>query len=155
MGNLSKKIALPTKLNSFVASKRFFTLLHQCFPEFRERSQKLVWKRVEYLSLVTKSWKESWPHHHKKTGVAYGVGHPFWYFYNLVTVVWFLCYKAILYYLISVHFTSYTTKAKRVIPFTCRAFKLILKASNWVSLTSSNCPSLQALWNGIFIAYVS
>ena len=130
MGNLSKKIALPTKLNSFVASKRFFTLLHQCFPEFRERSQKLVWKRVEYLSLVTKSWKESWPHQHKKTGVAYGVGHPFWYFYNLVTEVWFLCYKAILYYLISVHFTLYTAKSKWVIPFTCRAFKLIPKAIN-------------------------
>ena len=126
MGNLSKKIALPTKLNSFVASKRFFTLLHQCFPEFRERSQKLVWKRVEYLSLVTKSWKESWPHQHKKTGVAYG-GHPFLYFYNLVTVVWFLCYKAILYTLISVHFTLCTAKSKWVIPFTWWVFKLILK----------------------------
>ena len=129
MGNLSKKIALPTKLNSFVASKRFFTLLHQCFPEFRERSQKLVWKRVEYLSLVTKSWKESWPHQHKKTGVAYG-GHPFLYFYNLVTVVWFLCYKAILDYLLTVHFTLCMAKSKWVIPFTYRAFKLIPKAIN-------------------------
>ena len=39
--------------------------------------------------------------------------------------------------------------SKGVIPFTCFAFKLILKVLN-ISSTTSNCPSLQTIWNRIF-----
>ena len=52
-------------------------------------------------------------------------------------------------YLITVYITA---KSKGVIPFTCWAFKLILKVLNWS--TTSNCPSLQAIWNRVF-HYVS
>ena len=39
--------------------------------------------------------------------------------------------------------------SKGVIPFTCCAFKLILKVLN-ISSTTSNCPSLQAIWKRVF-----
>ena len=46
-----------------------------------------------------------------------------------------------------------TVKSKGVIPLTCWAFKLILKVLNLsftISSTTSNCPSLQAIWNWVF-----
>ena len=49
--------------------------------------------------------------------------------------------------------TVLKAKSKGVIPFTCWAFKLILKALNWlitISSTTSNCPSMQAIWNRVF-----
>ena len=44
-------------------------------------------------------------------------------------------------------------KEKGVIPFTCWVFKLILKVfqSFSISSTTSNCPSLQAIWNRVFL----
>ena len=41
-------------------------------------------------------------------------------------------------------------KQKRVVPFTLRTFKLILKALNKLfNSTTKNCPSMQAIGNGI------
>ena len=45
-----------------------------------------------------------------------------------------------------------TAKSKGVIPFTCWAFKLILTFV--ISSTTSNCPSLQGMWNRILCMFI-
>ena len=49
---------------------------------------------------------------------------------------------------LNTNFPQYTLKSTWVIPFTCWAFKLILKALNY-SLTTSNCASLKAKLKGV------